>query len=271
MEAENVIIHSMDVNIDETHLITASSDKVVRVLKIDEGDITTLCELETSNGPVTSAIFIINKGELICASCYTGEIIIWKLEDDKYSKKFEKKIIDGAINTIKHTFLETSFIIYAGCSDGNLLVLEYDTKFNCKEKRIFCHKFGISSLSVNSQYLLTGGMDNSTILFKVPGLEKMATFLDHKGFVRCVGLCAISEFGFSCFATCSDDKKVIIYTENQDKKFNKQVIDLAEPVYSLDWSKSGYSLSVGFGSDGVKHFVPDVSGLFKEAEIDVIN
>lgn len=265
MEVKNEIIHSLDADYSETRLLTASSDRTVRLYKINDTDMTPLSEYSDFPGPVTQAIFI-DKGEMFCVSCYTGELIIYKLEGNSYTKKYEKKLFEGSVNSICHNFCESSFKIYCGCSDGNLREIEFDSKFNVKERILFCHRFGITSVSCNEKYILTGGVDYCSMLVNINDLSEVKRFNDHTGFVRQVGICSIGEFDISCFATCSDDGKVIIYFKEEENNYKKQVIEINEPVYSVSWSKMGYSLTVGYGDSGVKSFGPDASGVFKEIE-----
>ncbi|KAL0265642.1 UNVERIFIED_CONTAM: hypothetical protein PYX00_011355 [Menopon gallinae] len=216
-------------------------------------------------GPVTKAIFL-NRGELISASCYTGELLVWKLEGAAYSRKFEKRLFEGSINAISHLWLETSFRVFCACSDGNLRIVEFDTRFGTVETQIFCHRSGISSVSNSDRYLMTGSMDHTTAIFDVQSMKEVRRNTDHRGIVRDVGVCSVGEFDISCFASCSDDGTVIIYNKDGDE-FKRQVIEIGQPVYSLAWSKTGYSLSVGYGESSVRHFVPDISGLFKDVEL----
>lgn len=255
----------MESDVSETRVITASSDRVVRIFKANDNNLTLESEISGFKSPVTKAIFL-NLGELICVSCYTGDLYIFKLEGTSYSKKYEKKIFEGSINAISHLWLDDRFKVFCGCSDGNLLVIEFDSRFNTTESRIFCHRFGVSCVSSNQHYLVTGGIDYSTIVFDLKEMKELARNKDHKALVRDVSVCNIGEFDIFCFASCSDDGRVIVYNKIGNI-FNKQVIEIHQPVYSLSWSKTGYSLSVGYGDSEIKHFVPDISGIFKEVPL----
>lgn len=265
MEVQREIIHSMAADSSETRIITASSDRTVRLFRLNGEDLAREAEIRDLPGPVTKAIFL-NKGELIGASCYTGELLIWKLEGTSYSRKFEKKLFDGSINAISHQWLESSFRVFCGCSDGNLRIVEFDTKFGTVETQVFCHRSGISSVSNNDRYLMTGSMDHTTAIFDIRSMKEVRRNTDHSKVVRDVGVCSVGEFDIFCFASCSDDGTVVIYNKDGDE-FKRQVIEIGQPVYSLAWSRTGYSLSIGCGDSCVKHFVPDISGLFKEVPL----
>lgn len=265
METKHEIIHSMETDYTESRLLTASSDSVIRLFKIEGLSIIPETELKGLPGPVTKAIFL-NRGEFLCASFYTGEVLIWKLEGSAYNKKFEKKLFEGSVNAISHLWLDNSFRVFCGCSDGHLRILDFDTRFSVKESKIFCHRFGISSVSSNERYLMTGSMDHTTTIFDIKSMHEIKKNTDHKNVVRDVSVCSVGEFDIFCFASCSDDGTVVVYNKD-GSEFKKQVIDIGQPAYSLAWSKTGYSLSVGYGESSIKHFVPDISGSFKEVEM----
>lgn len=265
MEAQREIVHSMEADYSETRVVTASSDRIIRLFKLNGASLIPESEIQGLPGPVTKAIFL-NKGEFVCASFYTGELVVWKLEGSAYSKKFEKKLFEGSVNAISHLWLESSFRVFCGCSDGVLRIVDFDAKFSITESKIPVHRFGISCVSNNEQYLMTGAMDHTTAIFDLKSMKEIKKNTEHKGFVRDVGVCSVGEFEIFCFASCSDDGTVIIYNRF-DNEFHPQVIEIGEPVYSLAWSRTGYSLSVGYGESQVKHFVPDISGVFKEVAL----
>lgn len=269
MQTHKEIIYSMDADISEKRIVTASSDRVVRTFRIENVQLIPEQELLGHDSPVTKAIFL-HKGELICSSCYTGEIIIWQLEGTQYNKKFSTKVFSGSINSISSLFQENSFKIFCACSDGVIRILSFDFKFNFKMTEVSAHKFGITSISNNDKYLLTGGMDSKVTLFDISSMKEVSVFNDHTNIVRDVSIAKTNEFNLDVFASCSDDGKLIIYYfDNEVVK--KQVVEINTPLSSLAWSKRGYSLSVGYGENMVKHYVPDINGYFKEVELDTVD
>lgn len=264
MEIKKEFVYSLDSDANETRVIAACSDRTVKMYKVDETVLEIINEYKEFPGPVTQAIFL-GKGEMFCVSCYTGEIIIFKIEGINYSKKFEKKIFEGSINSISHNWNLNSFVIYCGCSDGNLRILNFDENFKFLEKIIFCNKFGITSVSTNTNYILTGGMDYEVVLLDLNGIE-LKRFKNHTGFIRQVGMASLSEFDILCFASCSEDGKLCIYFKDEED-YKNQIIDLKSPVYSVSWCKTGYSLSVSYGENSTKTFVPNQNGEFVEIEL----
>jgi protein transport protein SEC13 len=265
MECYDGTIHSIDSDFSETRVVASSSDAKVRVFLLEGIKLSLESELVGHDGPVTKAIFL-NHGELIASSCYTGQLIIWKMEGRGYEKKFEKKVFNGSINTLSHKWDKSSFTVYCGCSDGRVRALSFDTGFNLTEDEIYCHRYGVSCMSNNSECLITGGMDFSVALWPIFKPKEIHRFQDHTSFVRDVSVCPSNGFKLLCFASCSDDGNVIIYTQD-GPGFKKQIISIGEPCYSLSWSKAGFSLCVGYGSSCFKSYSPDSSGEFVEVEI----
>ncbi|RVD90967.1 transport sec13 [Tubulinosema ratisbonensis] len=266
MQAQKEIIYSMDADLSEKRLVTASSDRVVRTYKIEDTQLILDQELSGHDSPVTKAIFL-NKGELICSGCYTGELFIWQLEGSSFVKKFSTKVFNGSINSISHLFLENSFKIFCACSDGKVRILTFDFKLNFKTEELNVHKFGITSISSNEKYFITGGVDNKVFLFDIKTNKEIYSFNEHTNIVRDVSIAKTNEFDLDVFASCSDDGSVVIYYFEKEV-IKKQVIQINEPLSSLAWSKRGYSLSVGYGENMVKHYVPDVDGYFKEVDLE---
>ncbi|KAF7684700.1 Protein transport protein SEC13 [Astathelohania contejeani] len=265
MEAHTDLIHSIDSDLSEQRIVTASSDKIVRVFNVKDANLTLQAELKGHNGPVTKAIFL-NKGEMIASCSYNGTLIIWKLEGNNYGKKYEKQLFNGSINSICCNWHGDSFTIYSGCSDGRVRTSIFDSTLQVKESDFYCHRYGVSTVSSNEKYLVTGGMDSTVGIFRLSDMSEMQRFKDHSNFVRCVAICPKNEFGITCFASCSDDGTAIIY--NLDGGFSKQVIKIGEPCYSLGWSRSGFSLTIGYGESKFKTFIPDASGKFKETDME---
>lgn len=270
MEAHRGAIHSIETDVSHKKIVTACADGLVRVFNRNNVDsnqeLVIELELDASSGPVTKAIFL-NQGELIASSYFSGKVVVWKYEAGRFNKKHEKQLLSGSVNSIAGKWKGNSFTLYCACSDGNIRILEVDNSFNTAETEVFCHRFGVSSVSTTEHGFATGGMDYSTALWE--DKTEIKRFRDHKGFVTDVAVCPANCFKIFCMATCSKDGTVIIYTKKEEK-YESQIIDMEEPCYSLSWSASGFTLSVGYGKSKFKSFVPDSSGKFKEVHLKKI-
>ncbi|KAK1350593.1 hypothetical protein LUQ84_3532 [Hamiltosporidium tvaerminnensis] len=260
---ENIL--SMDADAQEHRMLATTAEKLIKIYTIDNDQINPEFELKGHDGPVTSAKFI-NKGELIASCCFTGKVIIWKLEGNSYNKKFERKIFEGSLNSLSVKNIENGFIVFCACSDGNVRTLQFDFSLNYSEDLFFAHRFGVTCIDNNDLYVVTGGLDSNVTLWDLKEKKEIETFSDHKKFVRAVAVCPANEFNILTFASCAEDGSLVIYSR-EDDCIVKQIIEMGSPCYSVSWSASGFSLCVGYGDSFFKTFVPDVSGKFKEVEI----
>ncbi|AFN84115.1 protein transport Sec13-like protein [Encephalitozoon romaleae SJ-2008] len=267
MDIHKDAIHSIETDFSQKRILTSCSDGMVRIFSKGTAesphDLALELELNGNSGPATKAIFL-NQGEFIASSYFNGKVIIWKYEGGRFNKKYEKQLLNGSVNDIAGRWDGDSFTLFCGCSDGNVRILTVDSSFSATESEVFCHRFGVSSVSAMENGFVSGGMDYSVAVWE--GNEEVARFRDHKGFVRNVAVCPTNSFKLLCIATCSEDGSVIIYTR-KGSEYKSQKIILEEPCYSLSWSFSGFSLSVGYGSSKFKCFVPDSNGEFKEVKL----
>lgn len=264
MDIHKDTIHSIETDFSQKKIVTACSDGMVRIFSkgspASDHDLVFESELDAASGPVTKAIFL-NQGELIASSYFSGKVIVWKYEAGTFAKKYEKQLLAGSVNDVSARWAGSSFTLFCACSDGHVRVLTIDSSFGASEEEVFCHRFGVSSVSATETGFVSGGMDYSVAVWE--GNNEVARFRDHKGFVRAVAACPPNSFKMLCIASCSEDGSVIIYTKDGDK-YKPQAIPLGEPCYSLSWSASGFSLTVGYGESRFKCFVPDSSGQFRE-------
>lgn len=268
MESLTGIIHSIQTDIYEKKIVTASSDGIVRVFdNIAEPGVEPCLEqkqeLEGSYGACTKAVFI-NEGEFIASSYFTGKLVLWKREAGAYVMATMKDVFSGTIYDIDALYNEDTIVVYCACSDGLLRIVKISPGYTITEEEFVAHRFGATSVSASRSHVVSGGLDNSVVLWV--NNEEKVRLRDHKGFIRDVKISKDNVFGFLCFASCSEDGFVNIYTEiGGDLK--KQIIEIGEPVYSLSWSRTGFSLSVGYGTNGFKCFTPGSDGTFKEVEL----
>lgn len=253
MEVHKDAIHSIETDFSQKRIVTACSDGLVRVFSRDAQELSMELELDAGAGPVTKAIFL-NQGELIASSYFSGKVVVWKLEGGRFGKKLERQICSGSVNALAGRWNGASFTLFCACSDGNVRILEIDSAFGVAEDTVFCHRFGVSSVSATERGFATGGMDYSAAVWEEK--TEVQRFRDHKAFVRDVAVCPANSFGIFCMASCSEDGTVAVYTKGENG-FESQIIQIGEPCYSVCWSASGFSLSVGYGEAKFKCFVPD--------------
>lgn len=260
-------IHSIERDIYEKKIITSSSDGVIRIFEnINEPDqsinLKLECELKSDEGISSKAIFV-NNNETIASSYQSGKIILYKRNNSRYTKIFEKVICNGPLNDISSTQETDKIKIYCGCSDGYIRILKFDTNMNLSEEEIMAHRFGISCIDSVTNFVVSGGLDYSTVVLEND--KEIQRFRDHKSVIRDVSIAPDNIFNLLTFASCGDNLVFIYWKKN--KEFMKQKIEFDEPVYSLSWSRSGFSLSVGYGKNKFKCYEPGKEGTYVEVEI----
>lgn len=262
MNAPECLVHSMDADLAEKHVVTACSDSIVRIYSLVDKKLEYLAELVGHSGPVTKALYV-NQGELIASSDFSGKIVIWKLEGGVFNKRFEKQLLEGPIYDMAVRFADGRLQLFCGCDGGVLKTLEISASFECTEDSKEVHRYGISAVSANAECLVTGGFDFSVALHTASGVEH---FKHHQAAVTSVAIAPVNCCNKTVFSSCSEDGKLFIIEQRGDS-FETQEIDVGEPCYSLSWSNTGFVLTVGYGTESFKSFILGESGKYEEIEM----
>lgn len=267
MDIHKGTIHSIERDIYEKKIITSSSDGIIRIFENindpDQGiNLKLEQELSSESGIPTKAIFV-NYNEIIASAYQSGKLILWKKSAPGYIKLLEKDVCTGPLNDISASLDKNLIKIYCGCSDGKIRILKFDTNMNLSEDEIMAHRFGISCIDSVTKFVVSGGLDYSLVVLEDD--KEISRFRDHKSLIRDVSIAPENVFNILCFASCGDNL-VYIYWKNEDE-FMKQKIVFEEVVYSLSWSRSGFTLSVGYGKNKFKCYEPGKDGKYEEVEI----
>jgi protein transport protein SEC13 len=267
MDIHKETIHSIERDIYEKKIITSSSDGIIRIFENindpDQGiNLKLEQELNSDSGIPTKAIFV-NYNEIIASAYQSGKIILWKKNTSGYTKVLEKEVCNGQVNDISSSIDNDLIKIYCGCSDGKIRILKFDANMNMTEDEVMAHRFGISCIDSVAKYVVSGGLDYSLVVLEDD--KEISRFRDHKSLIRDISIAPDNVFNILCFASCGDNV-VYIYWRNGDE-FMKQMIEFDESVYSLSWSRSGFTLSVGYGKNKFKCYEPGKEGKYEEVEI----
>ncbi|EEQ83089.1 hypothetical protein NCER_100084 [Vairimorpha ceranae BRL01] len=269
MEVHKGTIYSIERDIFEKKLITASSDGFIRIFvnkkePDDKIDLHLEHELDSMHGKLIKAIFL-NHNEYLASAHSSGHVVIWKLDtNNTYAVKHEEQVFTGCINDISSNFNNEIINIYCACEDGKVRILNLKNDENIVVSEFTAHRFGISTIDSNNTFVVTGGLDYSTAVWE--NNKEIIRFRDHTSLVRDVCISPNNVFNILCFASCGEDCKVFIYWRHFED-FLKQEIILDEPVYSLSWSKSGFTLSIGYGQNKFKCYEPGNEGKYVEVEL----
>lgn len=264
MESLQSTIHSMDTDLSEKFVVAACEDSIVRLFTLKNLDLELLSELSGHTGAVTKALFV-NQGELIASCDFDGKLIIWKLEGHSFVKKSETQVAAGPVYDIAVRYEDTTLTVFCGCDSGLLKTVTYDSSFKDTITEQEIHRYSVISVACNSEYVATGGLDCSVALISKSGIEYLR---HHQGAVNAVAL-APAHPQEVVLATCSEDGKLCFVEKNKDGT-KKQEIDIGEPCYSLDWSKTGFTLTVGYGKGGFKSFIRGEDGGYEEVSMEKV-
>ncbi|ELA40987.1 uncharacterized protein VICG_01946 [Vittaforma corneae ATCC 50505] len=259
MEQIESKIRSMDSDLSEKFVVTACEDSLVRLFTIKDRNMEFLTELTGHTGVVTKAVFI-NQGELIASSDFSGKLIVWKLEGHSFVKRSETKVSNGPIYDIAVRYTDSSFTIFCGCDNGILRTVVFDNNFKATVTEQEIHRYGIITVSCNLHFVATGGLDCTAALISKDNIEYLK---HHQGAVNSVALAPTDDEKHTILATCSEDGK-LAFIFKEDDSIRTQEIKLKEPCYSLDWSKTGFVLTVGYGSEEFKSYIQGENGEYEE-------
>lgn len=263
MNASDFLIYSLDTDLAEKYVAAGCSDGAIRLYSLKDNQIDEMAQLEGHTGAVTKAVYA-NFGEIIVSADFIGKLIIWKAEDGKYAKCFEKQVADGPIYDIAVRYTESMIIIFCGVSDGKLITLQIDGSFKCEENEKEVHRLGIPCLSTNNDLLVTVGSDQTIAIHFNNEIDYLN---QHKTEINCVAVGPSNVLRKKVFASGDKDGKVFIVRlkeEEEEGKFEIQEIELEGECHSLSWSKRGFVLTAAFGEGELKSYTLGETGIYEE-------
>lgn len=260
-------IRSMHTDLSEKFIVAACEDALVRLFTIKDKSMEFLTQLAGHTAVVTKALFI-NQGELIASSDFSGKLIVWKLEGQSFVKRVELSIHQGPVYDIAVRYENGTFTVFCGCDNGVLKSVVFDSNMKASVTEQEVHRYGIISVSSNEHFVATGGLDCSAALIGKDG--KIEYFRHHSGAVNGVGLGGSDDEKHTILATCSEDGK-LVFVFKEGEKERTQEIELGEPCHSLDWSRTGFVLTVGYGKEGFKSYIQGETGDYEEVSMEKLS
>jgi len=284
------MIHDAQLDYYGKRLATASSDRTIKLFDIVNDQQTQVADLRGHDGPVWQVSWAHPKfGNLLASCSYDARVIVWKeVSQNQWTKVFEH-MAEASVNSLSwapHTF---GLILAAACADGNVHVFTH-TENNAWDKKTFpAHKGGVNSVSwgpdmktgailanadnINSakfaRRFVTGGCDNRVKIWMFAGEEQkwveQEVFANgenrHMDWVRDVSWAPSLGLPSNTIATCSEDKSVMIWTEDQSGMWRKaHVLKFSQKVWKVSWSIMGNILAVCQGDNKVSLWKESVDG-----------
>lgn len=146
---------------DEKHLATAGRDSLIIIWNV-EGQTASVTETIKATSPVKAVVFCSN--DTIVYAQEDGSIILRNVKQNKNMSLYSP----GNDNILCLAWNENKRILFAGCSDGNLLLLSLGKDETAQALRYKVHTAGIDLISVSPDYslLATGSWDKTIKFYK---------------------------------------------------------------------------------------------------------
>lgn len=301
------MIHDAQMDYYGTKLATCSSDKSVKIFKIDAGSggQHLLTTLNGHEGPVWQVAWAHPKYENLLASCsYDKKVIIWKetgggegagSTGEKWEKIYESNNHDSSVNSVCWAPHELGLILACGSSDGTISVLScalsgsgsgvWDVKKIQNAHSIGCNSVSwgpvfpptTSSASTGpgaiaytpQRRIVSGGCDNLVKIWLYSSSEdkwlEEQKLEAHSDWVRDVAWAPSTGLPKTYIASCSQDRRVIIWTKSLATAAGSAAGDEAsggqwsynvlntfdDVVWHVSWSIMGNILAVSGGDNKV--------------------
>lgn len=245
-------------------------------------------------------------GNLLASCSYDHKVIIWKeVDGGNWEKIKEYKEHDSSVNAVQWAPREFGLMLACASSDGSISILRHTVDEDWESRKIMnAHSIGANAISwappissVSTMYrpnntssgapgsgdssamlnrptlikrFVSGGCDSLVKIWKyVEGEEKWMEerSLDgHSDWVRDVAWAPSIGLPKWYIASCSQDKKVIIWTNpegpNGHEWESKVLMDFNDIVWHVSWSVMGNILAVSSGANRVSLWKEDMNGDF---------
>jgi len=275
------LIHDVQIDFYGKTLASASSDRTIQIFEIIKNNHRLLCKLTGHRGPVWKVSWAHPTYGRVLASCgYDKQVIIWKETGSKWIQWFVDNKFNSSVNTVQFSPSTTSnnrLELIAGSSDGSIKIYALQNNKWIIDKIINnAHNGGVNTISWSTPSIMasqekkkkanefreckrfvSGGCDNLVKIwnfeYKSNEYEVNAELNEHENWVRDVSWSPIpTSTSHSIIASCSEDKNVIIWKEQNKKWIIGEKIKCDAKVWSVSWSELGNILAVALGENKVE-------------------
>eukprot|EP01089_Gocevia_fonbrunei_P005408 TRINITY_DN157_c0_g1_i2.p1 TRINITY_DN157_c0_g1~~TRINITY_DN157_c0_g1_i2.p1 ORF type:complete len:260 (+),score=31.68 TRINITY_DN157_c0_g1_i2:324-1103(+) len=225
-------------------------------------------------GPVWQVAWAHPRFGVILASCsYDRKVIIWKQQNKgQWSPIYTYEGHDLSVNGIEFAPNELGLILACASSDGTISLLSYrEGKWDIHKFQ--AHKMGVNAvswapsippgalLSANSptnalvKRFASAGCDNQVKIWRFDdthGAKEEDSLSEHADWVRDVAWAPSIGATSNILASCSQDGKVIIWTQDgPNEQWRPRILPREERekdiVWKVSWSVTGNILAVSSG------------------------
>jgi len=288
------MVHDAQLDYYGKKLATASSDRTIRIFDIAGDKQTFVAHLKGHDGPVWQAVWAHPKFGTLLASCsYDGKVLVWKEQSPgAWIKIFQDmKSPPASVNAISWAPHSFGLCLAAASSDGTVSVFTYQDNGSWDRKNFEAHKGGVNAVSWGpdmksgallapsggavqfSKRFVTAGCDNRVKIWRYQDQEQRwseeKVWQDeddnkHGDWVRDAAWAPSLGLPSSTIATCSEDKTVIIWTEDRTGVWKRsKVLKFPRKCWRVSWSIMGNILAVSQGDNKVSLWKETVDGEWK--------
>ncbi|XP_076062860.1 nuclear pore and COPII coat complex component secretory 13 [Oratosquilla oratoria] len=278
------MIHDAQMDYYGTRLATCSSDRSVKIFEVKGAKQTLLADLREHEGPVWQVAWAHPMYGTILASCsYDRKVIIWQEDGHTWRKIHEYANHDSSVNSVCWAPHEHGLVLACASSDGTVSVLTYTSVHTWEAKKITnAHTIGCNAVSwapaVASgsadgtartgavQRLVTGGCDTYVKIWRLDSASgnwvEETRLEGHSNWVRDVAWAPSIGLPRSIIASCSQDRRVIIWTSDAATgQWQPQELHTFDDViWHLSWSVTGNILAVSGGDNKVSLWKESLEG-----------
>jgi len=260
-------------------------DRTIKIYDVAGSTYTLTATLQGHQGPVWEVSWAHPKYGIVLASCsFDGSILIHReIRPREWLLIYAgRNVHESSINSVSFAPHEYGLILAAASSDGRVSVLRHGEDNVWNVEYIVDNSLGVNAVSwapysVSSNTngtkgwsplrLVTGGCDHQIRFWaftsitqtweKEVGQPSNALKPCHTDWVRDVAWAPCIIPGIQIVASCSEDRTVIIWTENTtegsaDTGWTPALLHTFEaPVWRLSWSITGNILAVSSGDNNV--------------------
>ena len=264
-------IHDIQADYFGKRIATCSSDGTVRIFHIEGENPRLVQVLKGHESPVWQVSWSHPKYESIIASCsYDGTVLLWKEVNGVWTKFKEHREHSSSVNSLAWAPASLGLCLACGSSDGKVSILSYNEASSTWDVESFAgHIAGVNAVcwastsaastaessSPLKKRLVTAGSDNVIRIWSPSSAaggwkEECESLEGHSDWVRDVAWCPNELLPYLAFASCSQDKTVLLWQSKDDgKTWTHHAIcpPFGEAVWKVSWSVAGNLLAVSYG------------------------